>query len=241
VPLREARTSTSAAVVEADSGRVALTELRTQVAALTVSRMSSVEELEAARHVLREIARQASLQIRAVDLRSGSDQVAGHCFAARALVTEAQGQIAAQGWKPAEALPRVARARRALYRALCLVVRSLVEDAIARPSGFAPRSGSTGPKHPAVTFVRLVGSMTSETPLELGWALEVAECELAITLLDRRALDEERRKSLTKLHDESSEWASMERDPVAGAALLVRLREQAGELEREILGPPTRR
>jgi len=89
--------------------------------------------------------------------------------------------------------------------------------------------------------VSLVGSMTSATQLELGWALEVAECELAITLLDRRGLDEDRRKSLTTLHDEASAWANTERDPAAGAALLVRLREQAGELEREMLGPPTRR
>jgi len=241
VPPREARSSKSAALGEVDGGRAALTELRTRVAAIAVSQASSVKELDAARHAIREMSRQANLQIRSVDLRSASDQVAGHCFAARALVTEAQGQITAQGWKPAEALPRLVRARRALYRALCLVVRSLVEDAIARPSGFAPRGGTVGSRHPAATFVHLVGTMTATMPHEVGWSLEVAECELAITLMDRRVLDENRRKSLAKLHDESSAWASSGRDPVAGAALLALMREQADELERDILGPPTRR
>lgn len=211
------------------------------MAAIAVSPASSVKEIETARNTLREMGRQASLQIRAVDVQSAGDQVAGQCFAARALVSEAQGQIAANGWNPDEALPLLVRARRALYRALCLVVRSLVEDAIARPSGFVPRAVSSGSKHPAATFVRLVHSMTVTTPLELGWALEVAECELAIALLDRRALEEDRRETLAKLHAEASAWASDGRDPTAGAALLERLRVQADELGRDVLAPPTRR
>lgn len=235
------RTSSSAVLGASEGARTALADLRAQVAAVTLSRESSVKEIETARNTLREMGRQANLQIRAVDVQSAGDQVAGQCFAARALVSEAQGQIAANGWNPDEALPLLVRGRRALYRALCLVVRSLVEDAIARPSGFVPRTASSGSKHPAATFVRLVRSMAVQTPLEIGWALEVAECELAIALLDRRALDEDRRESLTTLHGEASAWANDGRDPAAGAALFERMRAQAEELDHDVLGPPSRR
>jgi hypothetical protein len=208
-----------------------LAELRTAVAEVALSRASSLAEIEQARDSLRDLGRRANQIIRATDVRTAGDLIAGQCFAARALVAEARRQLATEGKSPADAVPTLGRARRALYRALCLVVRSLSQGFTLPPtSGFVTRPASRVIPGAESTFVRLVRSVSSVAPVDMIWALEVAECELAIAILDRRGLDEERLKSLSALHDEISVWANAGHDANQGAALLERVRARAEEL-----------
>jgi hypothetical protein len=209
----------------------ALGVLRASIAEVALPAAASLTELETIREALQGLARGANEMIRAVDVRSADDMVAGQCFAARALVAEARRQLATEGRTSEEAIPTLTRSRQALYRALCLVARSLARGVSLPPiSDFAPLAARRSSFGPAMTLVRLVGALGGSTPSEMGWALEVAECEIEILLADERILGEHRLGISSTLRSEASAWANGDRNPGVGHALLARVRALADEL-----------
>jgi len=206
-----------------------LLELRLSIACLSLGAAGG--HPEPAREALKELARRTNLAIRVVDLATTDELFSGHCFAARALVAEARRTLAIEPTSDARGLEALVSARRSLYRALCVVARSLTRlageraRAVPRQSDFveSPRGGM----HELARFA--TGAAHGE-PSEIAWLLEVAESEISLATADPRYLGLPRaeRDELASLHEAIVTWLEGERDPARGLGLAAGLLDAVG-------------
>jgi hypothetical protein len=198
-------------------------ELRLFVARVPIGEALSPERLEESRNTLREIARSANHAIRTADVRRSNDIFASSCFAARAQVSEARGRLAGATLDAAE----LGRARRALYRGLCLVAEGLAAASILRTRVSLNESVPLGPKHSVLfaSFVTQIAAATRANARDIAWALEVADAEVSVAVAHPHfmRIAAEQRSMLRSIRGEIAAWASGDRTPDAGYALLNRL------------------
>jgi hypothetical protein len=198
-------------------------ELRLLVARVTIGATLAEERLEWARNTLRELARNANHAIRTADVRRSNDIFASVCFAARAQVSEARGRLAVATLDAAE----LGRARRALYRGLCLVAEGLAAASIPRTRVSLTESVPPGPKQGVLfaSFVTQVAAATRANTRDVAWALEVADAEVSVAVAHPQfiRIAPEQRSMLRSVRGEIAAWSGGDRSPDAGYALLNRL------------------
>ncbi len=206
-----------------------LLELRLATASISLGAAGG--HPEPAREALKELSLRANRAIRAVDLGTTDDLLSGHCFAARALVAEVRRTLAAQPASPAKGLEALAKARRSLYRALCLVARSLARLSAERVRALTRQSDVVeAPRGGMHDLSRFAANTSHGEPSEIAWLLEVAESEIALAAADARhfELPRAQRDELAALHGAIVAWSSGTREPAEGLALAARLLEAVG-------------
>jgi hypothetical protein len=198
-------------------------ELRLLVARVTIGATLSQERLEEARNTLREVARSAHHAIRTTDVRRSNDVFSSVCFAARAQVSEARGRLARATFDAAE----LGRARRALYRGLCLVAEGLAAASILRTRVSLTESMPPGPKQGVLfaSFVTQIAAATRANARDVDWVLEVADAEVSVAVAHPHfiRLAPEQRSMLRSVRGEIAAWSGTDRSPDTGYALLNRL------------------
>jgi hypothetical protein len=198
-------------------------ELRLLVARVPIGAALAQERLEAARNTLRELARNANHAIRTADVRRSNDIFASACFAARAQISDARGRLAGATLDAAE----LGRARRLLYRGLCLVAEGLAAASNPRTRASLTESAPPGPKQGVLfaAFVTQVAAATRANARDIAWALEVADAEVSVTAAHPHfmRIAPEQRGMLRSVRGEIAAWSGGDRSPDAGYALLNRL------------------
>lgn len=197
--------------------------LELRLALVRIRLSGTAEELEPAREALRTVGRDANHAVRDTDVRRTDDLFTTVCFAARSHIAEARQILAAASVEPGE----LSRARRRLFRGLCVVTEALVATTTSR----AESRRSEPPPSPHgrgvlfAEFVTQVAAATRANQRDVGWILEVADAELGIAAAHPRysRLSSDQRNTLRALRGEIAAWTAGGRQPEAGYALLNRL------------------
>jgi hypothetical protein len=194
-------------------------ELRLSVAKITLS--DDLARFEEARHALRELGAKSSRTIRRTGLVRRDDLFGYVCFAARSHVAEARHILTS-----ATSYADLVRARRRLYRGLCVMGEALTATSTSRSSGL--RSGSPLPRGNGVLFAAFVTQIRAATranPRDVLWVLQVADAEISVAaahpLFSR--LSVEQRTTLRALRAEIADFVTSDRNHEVGFALLNRL------------------
>ena len=194
---------------------------------LTVAKVSLSDDLtrfEEMRHALRELGAKSSRTIRRTGLVHRDDLFGYVCFAARSHVAEARHILTS-----ATSLPDLVRARRRLYRGLCVMAEALTATSTSRSSSSRPRADShvTLRGHGVLfaAFVTQIRAATRANSRDVLWVLQVADAEISVAaahpLFSR--LSVEQRTALRALRGEIADFAASERSHETGFALLNRL------------------
>ena len=193
-------------------------ELRLSVAKIALS--DDPTRFEQARHSLRELGAKSTRTIRRTGLGRRDDLFGYVCFAARTHIAEARHILTS-----ATNLADLVRARRRLYRGLCVMAEALTAST-SRSSG--RRSDSPTPRGHGVLFAAFVTQIRAASranPKDVLWVLQVADAEISVAaahpLFSR--LSSEQRSTLRALRGEIADFATSERNPETGFALLNRL------------------
>jgi hypothetical protein len=197
--------------------------LELRLALVRIALPEAPELLEPAREALRVVGRNANHAVRSTDVRRDDDLLTGVCFAARSHIAEARQILAAASVEYSE----LVRARRRLYRGLSVVAEALsattVSRAKVRVSDIPPARQGHGVLF--AQFLTQVAAATRTNPKDIGWVLDVADAELAITAAHPRytRLATEHRNTLRAIRGEMAAWSAGTRHPDAGYSLLNRL------------------
>jgi hypothetical protein len=194
-----------------------------RLALVRIQLAGSAEQLEPAREALRVVGRNANHAVRNTDVRRTDDLFTSVCFAARSHIAEARQILAAASVDAGE----LTRARRRLYRGLCVVTEALVATATSR----AESRQSERPPSPHgqgvlfAEFVTQVAAATRANQRDVAWILEVADAELGIAAAHPHysRLSADQRNTLRTLRGEMATWSATGRTPEVGYALLNRL------------------
>jgi len=194
-----------------------------RLALVRIPLAGAADVLEPAREALRVVGRDANHAVRNTDVHRTDDLFASVCFASRAHIAEARQILASASVDPSE----LVRARRRLYRGLCVVTEALVATATSR----AEKRHSERP--PSLhgqgvlfaEFVTQVAAATRANQKDVAWILEVADAELGIAAAHphHSRLSPEQRNTLRALRGEIAAWSAGGRNTEAGYALLNRL------------------
>jgi hypothetical protein len=210
-------TTFSAAIPDPSLGE--FLELRLSLVKIALS--DDASRYEEARHALRELGAKSSRTIRRTGLGRRDDLFGYVCFAARSHVAEARHILTS-----ATNLADLVRARRRLYRGLCVMAEALTATSTSRSSGL--RGDSPLPRGNGVLFAAFVTQIRAATranPKDVLWVLQVADAEISVAaahpLFARLSADQ--RTTLRALRAEIAEFASGERNSEVGFALLNRL------------------
>ena len=193
-------------------------ELRLSLVRINLSDAARVEE---AREALRVVAREANHAIRNIDVRRPHELFASVCFAARSHVAEARQMLADARAERAE----LTRARRRLYRGLCLVAEALTATTRSRASQTDAPPATRGRGVLFAEFVTQVVAATRSNKTDVAWVLHVAEAELGVAAAHPAfsRLSAEQRSSLRALRGEIVAWSAGDPATDSGYLLLNRL------------------
>lgn len=213
-------TTLSAAVPDPSLGEF----LDLRLSLVKIALFDDPARFEEARRKLRELGAKSSRTIRRTGLVRKDDLFGYVCFAARSHVAEARHILTS-----ATSLAELSRARRRLYRGLCVMAEALTATSGSRSSSSRPRldSGVALRGHGVLfaAFVTQIRVASRANPKDVLWVLQVADAEISVAAAHPlfSSLSTEQRSTLRALRAEVADFATSERGNDAGVALLNRL------------------